>query len=85
MKKMIIAAAVLALGLGVSPVLAASHSGGGSGHSSGHGAGQGAGHRMSATPEPEGATTTVFSVGSNLGNTDTPSCPANPHTLVCSQ
>jgi hypothetical protein len=81
MKKVIVAAAVLALGLGVPPVLAASHSGGGSGHSSGHGVGHGPGHPKSATVEPEGSAVSVV----GLGGTDTPSCPVNPHMLVCPQ
>jgi hypothetical protein len=82
MKKVIISAAVLALGLGVPPVLAASHSGSASGHSSGHSSGKGAGHRMSATPEPDESA--IFSVGTASG-TDTPVCPQNPHMLVCPQ
>jgi hypothetical protein len=81
MKKVIIAAAVLALGSGVAPVLAASHSGGGSEHSSGHSTGHGPGQPKPTTVEPEGST----AVGGGLGNTDTPSCPANPHTLACPQ
>jgi hypothetical protein len=81
LKKVTIAAAVLAFGLGVPPVLAASHSGGGSGHSPGNGTGHGPGQPKPATVEPEGST----AVGGGLGGTDTPSCPANPHTLACSQ
>ena len=87
MKKVIVAAAMMlnvaafAFGLGVPPVLAASHSGSASGHSSGHGAGQGAGHRMSATPEPEGSV--IPNVATS--GTDTPTCPNNPHTLACPQ
>jgi hypothetical protein len=80
MRKVIFAAAVLALGLGLPPVLAASHSGGSSGHSSGHGTGQGKGHRTSATREPEGVG--IFGIDSD---TDTPICPQNPHTLACPQ
>jgi hypothetical protein len=79
MNKVAISAVVLTLGLGVPPVLAASHSGSTSGHSSGHGPGQGAGHRRSATPEPEGV---AISIG---GETDTPVCPQNPHMLACPQ
>jgi hypothetical protein len=80
MKKVIISAAVLALGLGVPPVLAASHSGSASGHNSG----KGAGHRMSASPLPEGSDIGVANSGS-VGATDTPTCPNNPHMLVCPQ
>ena len=70
MKKVIIAAAVLALGLGVPPALAASHSGGGSGHS--------AGHHMGAKPEPEGATLSSSAVINDGGNPITAPCPENP-------